>query len=167
MCLKIYVPLLGETAAANNVLLNISFSPVTQWLHREVHNTQSQLGLHIFFGKLQCLEWKDTVLRLRAWGATPVAQQPVTSLWSKSMISLCGWTVFLYLTSSPLCVSLTRHLVQSLRSPLQPWQISGTAFVGRANYTTCHVGRVAGSRAHGRFSGFNYISLAGHWGERN
>lgn len=35
-----------------------------------------------------------------------------------------------------------------------------TAFVGRANYTTCHVGRVAGSRAHGRFSGFNYISLA-------
>lgn len=31
-----------------------------------------------------------------------------------------------------------------LRSPLQPWRITAVAFVGRGNYTTCHVGRVAG-----------------------
>lgn len=65
------------------------------------------------------------------------------------------------LLSSSVCFDHTLSHSKPVLA-LQPWQITAAAFVGRANYTTCHVGRVAGSTAHGRFSGFNYISLAGH-----
>lgn len=51
-----------------------------------------------------------------------------------------------------LPLSLTLHLQRG----------AAIAFVGWPNYTRCHVGGAAGSQAHGRFTGFNYISLAGH-----
>lgn len=78
---------------------------------------------------------------------------------------VCLFFYFSHLSPSLLSSSVCFDHTLSHSKPvlaLQPWQITATAFVGRANYTTCHVGRVAGSTAHGRFSGFNYISLAGH-----
>lgn len=80
--------------------------------------------------------------------------------WTSNRGQLSQVSLFLFFPPSP-SLSLFGCLIQRPALALQPWQITAVAFVGRANYTTCHVGRVAGSRAHGRFSGFNYISLAG------
>lgn len=63
------------------------------------------------------------------------------------------FSFFLFFT---FCLSLTLLLTPHSR------RVTAITFVGRANYTTCHVGSAAGSRAHGRFSGFNHISVAGH-----
>lgn len=87
------------------------------------------------------------------------------SLDLKQRSAITGLSVFLFFPALPslslsFFLSFSTCLIERPALTLQPWQITAVAFVGRVNYTTCHVGHVAGSKAHGRFSGFNYISLA-------
>lgn len=70
---------------------------------------------------------------------------------------LCFPSSFFLSVSLSVCSKVCAHPASVAKKRKKK---TAVAFVGRANYTTCHVGRVAGSRAHGRFSGFNYISLA-------
>lgn len=66
----------------------------------------------------------------------------------------CFWLVY-------ICKHLQCLCNHDKREKKEKKEKAAIAFVSRPKYTMCHVGRVAGSMAHGRFSGFNYISLAG------